>query len=149
MSDIRIIDADESHIEEIVCIENECFSMPWTIQQLRSQFTDDSHIFIVAVDQDNKLAGYVSAMIIVDEADINNVAVSGAFRRKGIADKLITEMMSRVKERKLVLVTLEVRESNEAARSLYRKHGFVDVGIRKNYYLKPKENAILMTYNFE
>ena len=84
-------------------------------------------------------------MYVLDEGYVSNVAVDPDCRRMGIADALICEIVSRAKALELSFVTLEVRESNAPARRLYEKHGFENVGLRKNYYDFPKENAILMT----
>ena len=84
-------------------------------------------------------------MTVLDEGYISNVAVAPEHRRKGCADALITALLSRAALRELSFVTLEVREHNEPAIALYRKHGFVPVGLRKNYYEAPVENALLMT----
>lgn len=141
---MTIIDAEESMIPQLAALEEQCFSMPWTEQQLRSQLPDASHEFIAAVDG-GRVLGYVGMMFVLDEGYISNVAVSPECRRQGIGDALIAEMDSRAKRRALSFATLEVRESNAPAIALYSKHGYVPVGTRKNYYDLPRENAILMT----
>ena len=118
--------------------------MPWTWQQLKSQLKDDSHEFICALDGE-RVTGYVGMMYVLDEGYISNVAVSPEHRRQGVADALISELLHRADELSLSFVTLEVRDSNAPARALYEKHGFKDVGRRKNYYDFPTEDAILMT----
>ena len=140
----NIINAEKRHIAELEELEKQCFSMPWTAEMLETQLPDDKHVFIVA-ENDEQLLGYVGMMHILDEGYISNVAVSPKCRRMGIADALISELIKRAEALELAFITLEVRESNTPARSLYSKHGFSDVGIRKNYYDFPKENAILMT----
>ena len=144
----RIIDAEKRHIADLEELEKLCFSTPWNAQMLESQLPDDRHVFIVA-ESDCELLGYVGMMYVLDEGYISNVAVSPKFRRQGIADALIAELVKRAEELELSFVTLEVRSSNDAARALYSKHGFSDVGIRKNYYNFPKEDAILMTKNMK
>ena len=118
--------------------------MPWTWEQLKSQLKDSQHEFICALDGET-VTGYVGMMYVLDEGYISNVAVSPAYRRQGIADVLIDELVNRCIGLKLAFVTLEVRESNAPAISLYTKHGFSPVGRRKNYYELPREDAILMT----
>lgn len=140
----RIIDAEIGHIPMLEELEKQCFSSPWTSQMLQSQFPDDRHVFIVA-ENDGVVLGYVGMMYVLDEGYISNVAVSPSCRRQGIGDALINELLLRCEKLALSFVTLEVRESNQAARALYAKHGFTDVGQRKNYYDLPKEDAILMT----
>ena len=141
----RIIDTTETQLEQIEAIERQCFSCPWTLEQLRSQLSDDRHVFLAAVDAGGTVLGYVGMMFVLDEGYISNVAVAPDFRRQGVADALISALMTRAEELNLAFVTLEVRAGNEPAKSLYAKHGFVPVGRRKNYYDLPKEDAILMT----
>ena len=144
MSEICISDGQERHLEQVEELEKCCFSMPWTKEQLRSQLPDEQHVFLVA-ETDGKVAGYVGMMYILDEGYISNVAVSPEFRRRGLGDRLIDALLERADDLKLAFVTLEVRASNAPAIALYKKHGFVPVGQRKNYYDLPKEDAILMT----
>ena len=141
----RIIDTTEAQLAQIEKIEQQCFSCPWTLDQLRSQLSDDRHVFLAAVDAGGTVLGYVGMMFVLDEGYISNVAVAPDFRRQGVADALISALMTRAEELNLAFVTLEVRAGNEPAKSLYAKHGFVPVGRRKNYYDLPKEDAILMT----
>ena len=142
---VEIINAEPHHLEELEQLEQCCFSMPWTREMLFGQLPDDSHEFLVAEREDGKLLGYVGMMTVLDEGYISNVAVDPEVRRQGIGDALIRALLERAELRELRFVTLEVREHNEAAISLYRKHGFLPVGLRKNYYQAPTENAILMT----
>ena len=143
--DYRIIDTTQTQLEQIEKIEQQCFSCPWTLDQLRSQLSDDRHVFLAAVAESGTVLGYVGMMFVLDEGYISNVAVAPDFRRQGVADALIAALMRRAEERRLAFVTLEVRAGNEPAKALYSKHGFVPVGRRKNYYHLPKEDAILMT----
>ena len=139
-----VCDADKSHVAEIHAIECECFSDPWSEQTIISQLPDSNHVFLVALDGEHVI-GYVGMMSVLDEGYIANVAVTNAYRRRHIADALIMELLHRAEMLELSFVTLEVRESNESAKALYAKHGFEVVGVRKGYYTKPKENAVLMT----
>ena len=141
----RIIDTTGAQLEQIEAIERQCFSCPWTLEQLRSQLSDDRHVFLAAVAENGAVLGYVGMMFVLDEGYISNVAVAPDFRRQGVADALISALMMRAEELGLAFVTLEVRAGNEPAKALYAKHGFVPVGRRKNYYDLPKEDAILMT----
>ncbi len=143
--DILIGDAILDDITEIENIERRCFSLPWTESQLISQLSDEHHEFIAAKTRDGEVCGYVGMMYVLDEGYISNVAVSPEYRRQGIADALIAELLARAARLELSFVTLEVRERNIPAITLYSKHGFKPVGLRKNYYEKPRENAILMT----
>ena len=143
---VKIEDAREDMLGQIEEIEKLCFSLPWTLEQLGSQLKDPQHEFIVALDPEGRVLGYVGMMYVLDEGYISNVAVAPAARRQGIGRALISELMERAAALKLAFVTLEVRCGNAAAIALYEKQGFVPVGRRKNYYDFPREDAILMTY---
>ena len=142
--DFCVADAAIAHIEAIEELEKQCFSQPWTREQLISQLPDERHEFLAALHE-GRPVGYVGMMCVLDEGYIANVAVSKDYRRRGIADGLIAELLRRAVNRQLSFVTLEVRTGNEAAKALYAKHGFVPVGTRKNYYSSPREDAVLMT----
>ena len=140
----RICDASHGHIEQLEALERSCFSLPWTKEQLESQLPDDMHCFLIALDGD-RILGYAGMMHVLDEGYISNVAVAPDARRRGIGDQLIRTLLIRSAELGLSFVTLEVRSGNQAAIRLYEKHGFQKLGLRKNYYDCPKEDAILMT----
>ena len=142
----RIEDVREEQLEQIEEIENACFSLPWTRDQLKSQMKDPQHEFIAALEENGRVLGYVGMMHVLDEGYISNVAVAPEVRRQGIGQALIEELMARAEALDLAFVTLEVRCGNAAAIALYEKQGFVPVGRRKNYYDFPREDAILMTY---
>lgn len=133
-----------SHIEPLAQIEKECFSTPWSEQGLRDELSNPNARFFVAVC-DGGVAGYIGAHNIVGEVYITNVAVSSAFRKKGIAEALVKHLINVSKSELAELVTLEVRESNEIAQHLYLKTGFKAVGNRKAFYENPREDAVLMT----
>ena len=143
-----IQDVREEQLDQIEQLEQLCFSVPWPRDALRGQLPDDNHVFLAATDG-GRVLGYVGMMFVLDEGYISNVAVAPAFRRRGIADALIAELLRRADALSLSFVTLEVREHNIPAISLYENNGFVRVGLRKNYYQKPCENAVLMTRYLE
>ncbi|MCI6184990.1 MAG: ribosomal protein S18-alanine N-acetyltransferase [Clostridiales bacterium] len=142
---IHIVDTRPEHLDDILLMEQQCFSVPWTRDQLAAQMSDSMYIFLAAEDESGRAVGYVGLMYVLDEGYISNVAVSPSRRREGIADMLLTELYARAKAKKLSFLTLEVRESNAPAQSLYKKHGYTEVGMRKGYYSLPKEDAVLMT----
>ena len=146
--DYTIVDARPEHLDALETLEQLCFSMPWDRATLASQLPDTMHVFLVAVDASGAVQGYVGMMHVLDEGYISNVAVAPSARRQGIGDRLIEELLHRAKALELAFVTLEVREHNEPAQALYRKHGFAPVGKRRNYYQAPVEDAVLMTKEF-
>ena len=144
-----ICDVTAAHIPQIEQLEKQCFSLPWTTELLQSQMKDAQHEFIAALAPDGTVLGYVGMMYVLDEGYISNVAVSPDYRRQGIADTLITRLCEICTGLELSFVTLEVRAGNAPAIALYEKHGFQRVGLRRNYYERPKEDALIMTKFFE
>ncbi|MGN1001891.1 MAG: ribosomal protein S18-alanine N-acetyltransferase [Oscillospiraceae bacterium] len=145
--DFQIVDARPEHIPQIEAIEKICFSLPWTRQMLESQLDGGSHLFLAAVSGERVL-GYVGLMFVLDEGYISNVAVAPAHRRQGVAHGLLTALEERSRAKGLAFLTLEVRAGNAPAIALYEKHGYRPVGRRKNYYDRPREDAVLMTLEF-
>ena len=141
---MRIIDALPEHVWQIANLEIECFSSPWPSEVIGRKLTGGSSVMLAALEGDAVL-GYIGLMHILDEGYISNIAVSEIHRGKGVACALVNAMKVRGAELGLSFLTLEVRTSNRAARALYTKHGFTEVGRRKGYYEKPTEDALLMT----
>ena len=137
--------AAETDLDELAELEKACFSLPWTREQLCGELPDEHHEFLLAVGAEEDVLGYIGMMCVLDEGYISNVAVAPEARREGIGRSLIREMLRRAAERGLSFVTLEVRESNAAAIALYASEGFALVGRRKNYYERPREDALLLT----
>ncbi len=109
---------------------------------------NDSACFLAAVTEQDEVVGYAGLHCILDEGYIANVAVDPRYRRQGVAGELLGAFL-RFGQANLAFLTLEVRASNEAAIALYRKYGFQEVGRRKQYYDAPREDAIIMTLEFE
>lgn len=134
----------EEHISDIAEIESLCFSLPWSENALRDELKNENAHFLTALTL-GRVSGYIGVIEICGEADITNVAVHPDFRRYGIGKKLLDTAEIQAKSRSCESITLEVRESNTAAINLYSGNGYKTVGIRKNFYEKPTENAVLMT----
>lgn len=133
-------------IEEVVAIEQECFSLPWSKDAFAESMEQPYAVFFVAeyTDDNKTIAGYVGVYHIGDECDITNIAVLPRFRRKGIAKMLLGAVEEYASSKDVYSVTLEVRESNTSAISLYDMMQYENIGMRKNFYEKPTENAIIM-----
>ena len=144
---IIIRDCVYEDIEAISRIEQECFSMPWSLCALEEFFNGNySHILTAIVD--GTVAGYITYTKIFDELQIANVAVTSQMRRMNIGTKLIYTLQDIYKD-DTQIITFEVRATNVAAKTLYEKCGFEVVGVRKNYYSKPVEDALLMNYSYQ
>lgn len=142
--ELIIRDARMEDIPALEALERQCFSVPWTGEQLIAQLPDGSHRFLVA-ERDGAILGYVGMMFVLDEGYISNVTTASTARRQGIGRELIKALLSEADKLELSFVTLEVRRSNEPAKALYSQQGFMPVGERRDYYQHPKEDAILMT----
>ena len=136
-----------AHLDGVLRIENSCFAHPWSRQSLESELDNNNSVFFAAIE-DGTVIGYIGMSVVIDEGYIFNVAVDENHRKKGVGSALIDSLVTYGKKNNLCFITLEVRESNTPARSLYSKFGFVKVGERKNYYSSPAENAVLMTKYF-
>lgn len=148
MKQYKLVPMDRGHIKEIAQIERECFSMPWSEGALEEELYNPQASFIVAQRADGAVLGYAGLHVAADEGYIDNIAVREDYRRQGIADDLL-DVFVRFGAANLAFLTLEVRPSNQAAIDLYFKHGFAQVGRRKDYYQDPKEDAIIMTLEFD
>ncbi len=136
----------EADLPEVCEIEKENFSEPWTEEDFRNAVKDKNNIYLTAVINE-RIAGYCGCWGIAGEGDIFNVAVKKEFRRQSIAFLLLGELKKEAAARGITSLTLEVRISNEPAIALYQKLGFVHSGIRKDFYSKPREDAVIMWLN--
>lgn len=130
-------------IKEVAGIERRIFTLPWSEQGFLSSLQSEDTLYLV-VRKEGRIAGYCGLLQSFDEADITNVAVAEEARNEGLGFAMISELMRLGKERGVARYTLEVRASNAAAIHLYEKLGFQSVGIRKNFYDQPKEDAVIM-----
>jgi len=133
----------EADIPAAAELEKACFSVPWTEGMLSGEVAEGLYL---GAFEGETLVGYCGMRAVLDEGYINNVAVLPAFRRRGIARALLTELENSAEG--LAFLTLEVRESNGAAQALYLSLGFLPVGRRPRYYERPVEDALLMTKYF-
>lgn len=131
------------HLSEVASIEETSFSLPWSLESLELMLTEQASALVAL--EDGRVLGYVGMMCVLDEGQIINVAVHPDARRRGVGRTLMKAAQAYAKERGIVFLSLEVRESNIAARSLYSSLGWEEQGIRKGFYSHPVENACVMT----
>jgi ribosomal-protein-alanine acetyltransferase len=130
-------------IDAVVAIERASFGDAWSRASLADLVAHPHALFIVA-EVEGRVAGYIVAWYVVDEAEIANVAVASEHRRRGIGERLLAHVLEEGRRRATAHVYLEVRESNAGARALYAAHGFDEIGRRARYYARPTEDAIVM-----
>lgn len=143
MSELRIRRMEERDVQQVAAIEAESFSLPWSEQAFRDSLAMYHTIFLVA-DLEGRIAGYCGCYQSLEEAEITNVAVKQELRGKGIARELLQELFRVGTAQGVFAYTLEVRVSNTPAIHLYESLGFENVGIRRNFYEKPTEDAMIM-----
>lgn len=133
-----------THVDQMEEIEKECFSVPWSREALLDELGNPMAHYVVCTDRQGNVVGYIGSRIVLDSADITNVAVRPQYRRQGIGYELVNRMLEEMILRGVSSVLLEVRESNLPAQNCYTRAGFTPVGRRKGYYDLPKEDALLM-----
>lgn len=146
---IQIIPMTIERLPQVAALEQACFPAdPWSEGVFREALANPRVSVLLALGEDGGLLGYAVLSVMLDEGNLDNIAVAPQARRQGVADALLSALTGFGGDH-LAALTLEVRASNTPAIALYEKHGFAAVGRRKNYYSAPREDAILMTLEFE
>lgn len=134
------------YAQDVYLVLSSSFSNPWSADTVKSLLESDTAVCFGAFEEDT-LVGYAALEWVLDEGSLTDIAVLPAKRKKGVASLLMEALVDEAQKRNLQFVTLEVRQSNTPAISLYRKFGFEEVGKRPKYYKDPSEDALLMTRN--
>jgi len=142
MAEIRRI--SENDIEIIASLEAEIFPDPWSVKSIRETHENQSACIFGAYKEE-VLIGYVIFYYVLDEGEIARIAVSPSCRRQGVAEQIFAGLLGFCAEKSIERILLDVRISNEPAIAFYRKSGFAEDGVRKNFYNNPKEHALLMS----
>lgn len=130
-------------VAAVAALEKCCFCDPWSERSIASELENPLSLWLVALDGE-ELLGYVGSQTVLDGADMMNIAVAEAHRRKGVAKALIERLISDLCQRGAISLSLEVRVSNAAAIALYERLGFMQIGRRPHYYRNPKEDAWIL-----
>ncbi len=130
-------------IKSVAQLEQQCFSRPWSERSLEREVDNPNSLFLV-YEEKQEIVGYIGMYLIMDEADITNIAVSEIYRGKGYGKKLLMEAVNRIFAKGYQAMTLEVRKSNRPAICLYERAGFKIEGERKRFYESPTEDAFIM-----
>jgi [ribosomal protein S18]-alanine N-acetyltransferase len=144
-SSVSLVAMRPESLGTIMEIERSCFSDPWSERAFRQTLASGRSASLVAIDRDTaKPIGYVVAWFVMDEGEIANVAVAPGWRGRGVGGMLLDSVLELAGARGVTTVYLEVRETNSAALHLYASRGFEQVGRRRGYYRKPKEDALVL-----
>ncbi|MDO5294294.1 MAG: ribosomal protein S18-alanine N-acetyltransferase [bacterium] len=138
---VRLMKTED--VNQVVAIEVDTFSMPWTKEDFTKALNDPQNIYMVVEKQD-EILGYCGLWSVLDEGQITNVAIKKKTQGCGLGYMMMKELIQQGEDKGLTAFTLEVREGNIPARTLYEKIGFESAGVRPNFYDKPKENAVIM-----
>lgn len=139
---MKIIKAEQEHLDSMVALEQECFSIPWSRQSFIAEMeSPDAHV-VVAVEEE--VLGFAIFHRLGDEGELFNIAVWPKYRGKGTGAALLQDVFKNARQNGVNRIFLEVRRSNEPAEKMYRSAGFQVCGVRKNYYEAPVEDAVLM-----
>lgn len=134
---------EASDIPSVADLEKMYFSVPWSEAGLLESLNMENYLFLV-VEEAGEIAGYAGLSVILDEGDITNIVINERYRGRGLGRELLERLLEAGAGRGANAFTLEVRVSNEAAIQLYKSMGFEEEGIRKGFYEKPKEDALIM-----
>jgi ribosomal-protein-alanine N-acetyltransferase len=137
--------AAEGDVNSVARIERSCFADPWSEESFRRLLDAPPAIFLVALSPpEQEIIGYAIAFAVGEDAEVLNVAVDPRFRGKGLAGQMLDAVLIQLGARGVRTAFLEVRESNEAARALYKSRGFGEIGRRQRYYRRPVEDALVL-----
>jgi len=147
----EIVPASQGDLEDLLRIEEACFSAPWTRKMMEAELGGNPFAhFLLAKEAGTdrqaggSVVGYLCFWIVFEEVRLMNLAVIESMRRRGIAKALVMAALDAGGAQSATRAVLEVRASNQAARSLYGRLGFRQIGVRPNYYANPVEDAVLM-----
>ncbi len=144
MSDWTIRAAERRDVAALVRIEDEAFPEPWTRAMLLDEIARlDNRRYSVAVEA-GRIVGYLGLMFVADEVHVNTIATARGEEGRGIATSLLEEGLAAARERGARRATLEVAASNRRAQDLYQRFGFAPVGVRKRYYERTGEDALVL-----
>lgn len=147
--DVQVRRMELADVDEIMKVELDAFTTPWTRQAFVNELSSNQFAHYLVAETEEGIIGYIGCWIIIDEGHVTNIALLSSHRGKGIGNLLLKSMMEYSKILGAKKLTLEVRLSNEVAINLYKKNGFQNGGIRKNYYTDNQEDARVMWVNLD
>ena len=145
---ITIREMDRGHVPQVLEIERASYPAPWSESAFINEMTSGASVAIVALAGES-VAGFAVGWTVADQVHIANIAVAAFYRRRGVGTGMMVWLLKEAGRRGCISSSLEVRESNQAARSMYRQLGYRSVAVRKTYYSDPREDAIVMVKDLE
>ena len=130
-------------VEAVYALECRSFSVPWSVDSLKKEIANNLAYYVV-LEENQGIVGYGGLWGVLGEGEVTNIAVDTAYRGRGYGHLIMNALIAYGEAENFQRLTLEVRESNKVAQKLYIKHGFKQIAVRKNYYQKPTEDALIM-----
>ncbi len=145
INNIQIRQMNSGDVERVYELSSKCFIDPWSESSLRKELDNEVAYYSVA-EVNGEIVSYAGIWAVAGEGEITNIAVDSRYRRSGIGRLVLKHLLDIATQKELSVIHLEVRDSNVAAQNLYKNIGFNKIAVRKNYYNKPTEDAIIMIY---
>ena len=142
--DILVRPMTIADVDGVMAVEKDSFATPWSRSAFEEELAQNRLARYLVAEENGQVVGYAGMWLVINEAHVTNVAVSGTSRGAGIGRLLMETLMGLARENGMGSMTLEVRVSNAVARHLYETLGFAEAGIRKNYYSETKEDALIL-----
>ena len=140
---IEISPLTPADVPQVAALDRLCFIEPWSESSIAGELKNPLSLWLTAKDG-ARVVAYVGSQSAPPESDVMNLAVHPEYRRRGLATLLLRELSRQLLRRGVTVLALEVRSSNAEALALYEKLGFTLAGVRKNYYFKPREDALIL-----
>jgi [ribosomal protein S18]-alanine N-acetyltransferase len=137
----------EEDLDQIMEVEHASFTTPWSREAFYNELFNNKFAVYLVLENDNRVIGYCGVWIVIDEAHVTNIAILPDYRGRKLGEAMLRQLMLVSMQKGARSMTLEVRVTNHVAQSLYRKLGFQNGGIRKNYYSDNQEDALVMWVN--
>ncbi|MBC1482846.1 ribosomal protein S18-alanine N-acetyltransferase [Listeria sp. FSL L7-1485] len=137
-------EATLADLKSIMHVEKASFTVPWTEAAFRNEFIINQYASYILATYNGEVVGYAGIWLVLDEGHVTNIAIHPDYQGNHYGEALLREIIRMAKERGVIRITLEVRVSNDVAQGLYKKLGFQNGAIRKNYYPDTKEDALVM-----
>ena len=141
--DVKLVRLEPEHLPRVLKIENRCFSQPWSEASFL-KLTDNPDSLCLCALVLGRVIGYSCCWILIESAELGNIAVDPDYQSRSVGRKLLSETIKICRRRKVASLFLEVRVSNRKAIELYELFGFTKVGLQRNYYTQPVEDALIM-----
>jgi ribosomal-protein-alanine N-acetyltransferase len=140
---VKLVPLTEEHMEAVMEIERDLFTQPWRVEDFKRLIGKPESINLAAL-LENKVVGYSCCWVVIETAELGNIAVARQYQGRFVARALLEATVKACRKQKVSSLFLEVRSSNRRAIELYNRYGFVQIGIRHGYYSHPVEDALIM-----